>query len=525
MGQSIGYNLFKCTATVAGRKAIQEMSEHSNWRYFRPVLDYLGLLCWVFSPLMLIPLASRLVLTDAGRGVVPASAFWIPIVVSLGLAVALKRDLRSPPLDSRRAMVLCALGWIVISGIGAIPFSLGLGIGYLDAYFEAVSGFTTTGITMLQGLDRMPADILLWRSLIQWLGGLGILTFFLAVLYTGGSAHRLFGAESHKVFSRRPAPSMLRSVRTLWIIYVVLSVAVTAALAMEGMSLYDAACHTMTALSTGGYSPYDASIGYYQVAGYRHFALIEYTLVAAMILGGMSFFVHYRLSRGEFRALWDGLEMRLWWVILAAATGLVMIDHFRKFGVQGPDSGGIHEVFRASLFQVTSILTTTGFATRDIGADYFPAASKQVFLVLMIVGGCVGSTGGGIKVLRIGVLHKMVTRQIRRLVYGPDMVQPIVVDGEVVGAEELRRISALFFAWIAMLGFGGLVTALLSDLDAFSASSGMFSALGNIGPCYIPAADMSALHWGVKLVYILGMLAGRLEIVPLLLLFSRRTWK
>jgi len=498
---------------------------YSKWRYFRPVLDYLGLLCWVFSTLMLVPLAARLFLVADGREVVSASAFWIPIAVSLGLGAALKRDLRSPPLDSRRAMVLCALGWIVISGIGALPFSMGLGIGYLDAYFEAVSGFTTTGITMLQGLDSMPADILLWRSFIQWLGGLGILTFFLAVLYTGGSAHRLFGAESHKVFSRQPAPSMFRSVRTLWCIYIVLSIAVTVALAVEGMSLYDAASHTMTALSTGGYSPYDASIGHYQAAGYRHFALIEYTLVVAMLLGGMSFFVHYRLSRGEFRALWDGLEMRLWWVILGGATGLVMVDHFRKFGSRGLDPGVIHDVFRASLFQVTSILTTTGFATRDINTDYFPAAAKQVFLMLMIVGGCVGSTGGGIKVLRIGVLLKMVTRQIRRLVYGPDTVQPVVVDGEVVGPEELRRISALFFAWIALLAFGGLVTALLSDLNAFSAASGMFSALGNIGPCYIPVKDMSALHWLVKCVYILGMLAGRLEIVPLLLLFSRRTWK
>jgi len=498
---------------------------YSKWRYFRPVLDYLGLLCWVFSPLMLIPLASRFVFADTGREVVSAAAFWIPIALSLGLGAALKRDLRSPPLDSRRAMVLCALGWIVISAIGAIPFHVGLGIGYLDAYFEAVSGLTTTGITMLQGLDRMPADILLWRSFLQWIGGLGILTFFLAVLYTGGSAHRLFGAESHKVFSRRTAPSLRRSVRTLWFIYVVFSIAVTAVLILEGMNLFDAASHAMTALSTGGYSPHDASIGYFQAAGYGHFVWIEYTLVLAMLLGGMNFFAHHRLFRGELRALWDSLEMRLWWTILVAATGLVMIDHFRKFGLRISDTGEIHDVFRTSLFQVTSIVTTTGFATRDIASDYFPAASKQIFLVLMVVGGCVGSTSGGIKVLRVGILLKMVTRQIRRLVYGPDTVQPVVVDGEVIGPEELRRVSALFFAWIALLAFGGLVTAMLSDLDALAAGSGMFSALGNIGPCYISGAEMAALHWPVKLVYILGMLAGRLEIIPLLLLFSPRTWK
>ena len=493
-------------------------------RYFRSVLDYLGLLLWVFSPLLLVPLSLRAVVAGDGR-FAAARSFWLPAALSAALGFALKRDRRFPVLDSRRAMVLCALGWLVISAVGAIPFSLGIGMGYLDAYFETVSGFTTTGITMLQGLDRMPIDILFWRSLIQWLGGLGILTFFLAILYTGSSAHRLFGAESHKVFSRRPAPDLLKSLRILWLIYVAYSALIAVALVLEGMSVYDAVCHTMTALSTGGYSPYDASIAYYRQAGYGHFVLIEYTIIAGMLLGGINFFAHYRVLRGDIRGLWDSLEMRLWWMILAGATLLVMIDHFRQSGGGATDVGRLHEVFRASLFQVSSILTTTGFATEDIASGYFPAASKQLFLVLMVIGGCVGSTGGGIKVLRIGVLLKMAGRQIRRLIHGPSAVLPVVVDGEVIDTEELRRVSALFFAWAGLLVFGGLVTAMLSKLSAFSAGSGMFSALGNIGPCYISVAEMAALHPIVKIVYIFGMLAGRLEILPVLLLFSRRTWK
>jgi len=493
-------------------------------RYFRSVLDYLGLLLWVFSPLLLVPLGLRAVVADDGR-LAAARSFWLPAVLSAALGFALKRDCRFPALDSRRAMVLCALGWLVISAVGAIPFWLGIGMGYLDAYFETVSGFTTTGITMLQGLDRIPIDILFWRSLIQWLGGLGILTFFLAILYTGRSAHRLFGAESHKVFSRRPAPGLLKSLRILWLIYVAYSALIAVALVLEGMSVYDAACHTMTALSTGGYSPYDASIAHYRQAGYSHYVLIEYTIIAGMLLGGINFFAHYRVLRGDIRGLWDSLEMRLWWVILAGATLLVMIDHLRISGDGTMDAVTLHEAFRTSLFQVSSILTTTGFATEDIASSYFPAASKQLFLVLMVIGGCVGSTGGGIKVLRIGVLLKMAGRQIRRLIHGPSAVLPVVVDGEVIDTEELRRISALFFAWVGLLAFGGLVTAILSKLDAFSAGSGMFSALGNIGPCYISVAEMAALHPVVKIVYIFGMLAGRLEILPVLLLFSRRTWK
>lgn len=498
----------------------------NRWRYFRPVGDYLGLLLWLFAPLLLVPLGARAVFSEPGRAEVAPHAFWLPALLCGLLGLLLKRNLDFPALDNRRAMVLCSLGWIVISALGAVPFFLGLGVGFLDAYFETVSGFTTTGITMLAGLDEMPRSILFWRSFIQWLGGLGILTFFLAVLYTGGSAHRLFGAESHKVLSRRPTPSLARSLRILWSIYAAFTAAVAVALVLAGVGAFDAAAHSMTALSTGGYSPYDASIDAYRQAGHPHFVVIEYVLIVGMLLGGINFFAHYRLLRGDVRALWDSMEIRLWWGIVLGATALVMLDRLVKSGLPGGGAAApLHETFRASLFQVVALVTTTGFGTRDIAADYFPAMSKQIFLVLMVVGGCVGSTGGGFKVFRVGVLVKMVHRQIKRLMYGPSGVHRVVVDGEPVEAEELRRVAGLFFAWMALLAFGGAVTALLSDQGALPAASGMFSALGNIGPCYIPTPQMAQLHPAVKIVYILGMLAGRLEILPLLLLFSRRTWR
>ena len=498
----------------------------NRWRYWRPVVEYLGLLTWIFGVMALVPLGVRVLAEPSPDDApIPASAFWVPAVVALGAGLMLKRSMSFPALDSRRAMVLCALGWLVVSAVGALPFYLGLDIPLVDAYFESVSGFTTTGITMLQGLESLPPSILFWRSLIQWLGGLGILTFFLAILYTGQSAQQLFGAESHKVFSKRPAPSLLRTLRILWLIYTAYTAGVAIALAAEGLSVFDAVSHAMTCLSTGGYSPYDASIGHYAAAGYPHFRAIEYTLIVGMMLGGMSFFVHYRLLRGGVRALWDGLEVRLWWTILAAATALVMLDHFLRFANGAATAAGWESVFRTSLFQVMAIATTTGFGTADIGSDWFPAAAKQVFLVLMVIGGCVGSTGGGLKVLRIGVLVKMVGRHVRRLIYGRRSQHPVVVDGEVVETAELRRIAALFFAWTALLLGGGLVTALLSDHGPIESASGMFSALGNIGPCYISVGDMTALHPAIKIVYILGMVAGRLEILPLLLLFSPRTWR
>ncbi|HUU21922.1 MAG TPA: TrkH family potassium uptake protein [Phycisphaerae bacterium] len=492
----------------------------NRWQYFRPVFEYLRLLISVFGLLLLVPLAVRAVLADGGRQEVSVWVFVIPAVCSLLCGIGLKRNLKLPALDNRRAMILCALGWIAISAIGAVPLWAALPIDYLDAYFESVSGFTTTGITMLKGLDAMPLSILFWRSFIQWLGGLGILTFFLTILYTGGSAHHLFGAESHKILSRRPTPSLLRSLRILWSIYVLFTAGVMLALVLEGLSVFDAVAHAMTALATGGYSPYDASVEHFALAAHPHAVLIEYTLIVGMLLGGINFFVHHRLLHGSLRALWDSLEIRLWWAIVFGATGLVVLDHFRKFGF-----GEVHETFRASLFQVVAMVTTTGFGTKDIAADYFPALSKQIFLVLMVIGGCVGSTSGGIKVFRIGVLGKMVGRQVRRLIYGPSMLNPVVVDGETVGVEELRRIASLFFAWVALLALGGGVTAILSDYDALQSASGMFSALGNIGPCYIPTPQMATLHPVIKIVYILGMLAGRLEILPVLLLLHRRTWR
>ena len=497
----------------------------NRWSYFKAVLDYLGLLLWMFALLLLIGLGVRAIFASNGAEEVSIWAFLAPAILSLSAGMLLKRNFHFPPLDNRRAMILCATSWLVLSIVGALPFCIGIQMGFLDAYFETVSGLTTTGITMLSGLENVQPSILFWRSFLQWLGGLGILTFFLAVLYTGGSAHRLFGAESHKVFAKRPTPNLFKSLRILWLIYVGFTIAVGAALAAEGLGAFDAVTHAMTTLSTGGYSPHDASIGYFRQAGYGNFALIEYTIIVGMMIGGVGFFVHYRLLRGGWRAMWDSFEMKLWWLILAGGTAVVMVDRFSQAGLDSFSMAQLHETFRNSLFQVVALVTTTGFATQDLAGDYFPAASKQLFLMLMVVGGCVGSTAGGIKILRIGVMFSMVKRQVLRLIHGPSAQLPVSIDGEIIDSEELHRIATLIFAWCVLIFFGGIVTALLSDHGAMASASGMFSALGNIGPCYIAMPDMVSLHPLIKVVYILGMLAGRLEILPVLLLFSSRTWK
>ncbi len=495
--------------------------------YFLPLLDYLGALFWVFGILILVPVPVLIVYSRQGLTEVSPVCFVLPSAISLCAGFILKHRGILRPLNARTSMLLCAIGWIAVSAIGAIPFWWGLDCSYLDAFFESVSGFTTTGITMLQGLDYMPRSILFWRSLIQWIGGLGILTFFLAVVFMARSAHNLFSAESHKIGSKRPVPGLFHTLRILWAIYAAFTALSIAMLVFQGLSFYDAACHSFTAISTGGYSTYDVSIDYFRQAGYKNYAWIEATLTFVMLLGGMNFLIHYRVLTGSLRGLWDNLEMRLWWGLLFGATFLVGLEHWMR--VRG-DS--IFDTIRYSLFQVVSIITTTGFATKDINSDYFPALSKLIFLVLMVIGGCVGSTGGGIKVLRIGILCQMIRRQIRHIVHGKASVQPVLVDGSPVDAEELHRVAALFFAWVALLFIGGGITALFADFGtadsgmvAWKSASGMFSALGNIGPCYISVPEFVGLHAVVKITYIVGMLAGRLEILPILLLFSRRTWR
>jgi trk system potassium uptake protein TrkH len=315
---------------------------------------------------------------------------------------------------------------------------------------------------------------------------------------------------------------MKHTLKILWGIYALLTAAVAAGLALAGMSLFDGVNHSMTALSTGGFSPHDASIAWYSVPGRGDHVLIEYILIAGMIAGGTSFLVHYRLLRGRLGSLWRGAEVRLWWSLIVLLTAVIMAEHL----LASTDlSGGFEEVFRKVLFQVSSILTTTGFGTASLTDQFFGNLARQLFLVMMVIGGCVGSTGGGIKVLRVAILWQLVKQEVRRLFYPSRAVNRVVIDGSLVDRAEVHRVSAIFFAWVGLLVFGGGVTALLSNLDGYSSFSGMFSALGNIGPSFMTVAEGASLHPLVKIVYIFGMLAGRLEIIPVLLLFSPSAWK
>ncbi|MFP4176813.1 MAG: TrkH family potassium uptake protein [Candidatus Brocadiia bacterium] len=495
----------------------------NRFEFLGPVISYLGALLMGLGLLLMVPWAVRLWYLHMGRAEVTAGTYIAPAALAVvsGWLLRHRGQKMGGGLRQRGAMMICALAWTVLSAVGALPFCISLGAGYLDAYFETVSGFTTTGITMFTGLDEMPHSIILWRALLQWFGGLGILTFFLMVVGAGAQSHRLFSAEAHKIFSRRPAPSLQRTLKILWGIYGLLTVLVAVLLVLAGTTVFDAVAHAMTCLSTGGFSPYDASIAHYREAGYRYYVAIEYILIFGMFCGGLNFFIHFRALTGDLESLWDNLEVRLYWLILLGGAVVVWFDRSLEAGFVE-----IERTFRTSLFQVVSVATTTGYGTEDIGSGYFPALSMQFFLILMLIGGCVGSTGGGIKVMRVGVLLKMVKRQVRRVVLGRRATNLLLIDGDTIEPKEIRRIAALFFAWCCLLAVGAGITALFNaNHGPLESASGMFSALGNIGPCYIPVEEMNRLHWLTKITYIFGMLAGRLEILPVLMLFSRWSWR
>jgi trk system potassium uptake protein TrkH len=511
-----------------------ELRMRNGFRRISCIFHFIGNLLEILGLILLFPLIIVVIYWgQKGDGWETATSFVVAAIISFSLGMILRHKFKPAALNPTGSMFICALSWLVVSAVGAIPFVIAANSNYLDAYFEAMSGFTTTGITIFSGLDDMPRSILFWRALTQWLGGIGILSFFLVLTFQAGGAHHIFGAEGHKISSRRPAPGLFHTLRIIWAIYAIFTLLAAAVLAIERMPVFDAVCHALSALSTGGFSPHDSSIGFYRLTGHPNYRLIEYTLTFIMMLGGINFLVHYRLLTRDFKALWDNIEIRYWWRLIAVFITVIVIERLYRTGALGAlftrgaavNLDEFERSFRHSIFQVISILTTTGFATKNIGSDFFGAAAKQLFLVMMVIGACVGSTGGGFKVLRIAILNRLMFRELFKLRTSSKASTGLIIDRKILPEDEVHRIAALFFNWMALLLVGGVITAMFSNQGPWRSFSGMFSAMGNIGPCYISGQDMINIHPVVKLTYILGMLAGRLEILPVLLLFSRKAWR
>ena len=417
---------------------------------------------------------------------------------------------------AKEGFVCVALSWIVMSLVGCLPFWISREIpSYVDAFFEIVSGFTTTGASIVPAAENLSKGILYWRSFSHWVGGMGVLVFLLAIVPSSGKGQgftmHLLRAESPGPDVGKLVPQMRKTAAILYIIYIILTILDTIFLLLGGMPLFEALCHAFGTAGTGGFGVKNDSFASYS-------PYLQNVTTVFMILFGVNFSCYYLLLLKQFRSVFRDEELRLYIGIILSSIGLITLELWFK-GYYPT----IEETIRHSAFQVGSIVTTTGYATTDF--DLWPSFSKTILLCLMVVGASAGSTGGGLKVGRLMLLIKGLRRNIRQML-NPRKVEVVRNNGRAVDEKVLANTNAYLAAYVLIV-FG--VFALIS-LDGFSTGtnfSAVLACFNNIGPgleAVGPTCNFSAYSDLSKLVLSWAMLAGRLEIFPMLVLFSRNTW-
>ena len=402
---------------------------------------------------------------------------------------------------------------------------LGFELSLLDAFFQAVSGFTTTGMVVIRDIESKPLSLIFYLSFIQWLGGLGILSFFLLItVRREGEVWTLFMAESHKISSGRPVPNLFKTIKIFWVIYSGLTFLQFILLNITGVGTFDSLIHSFTTVSTGGFSSYEASIGHFQNAGYSNYRIIEYIFIIFMVFGGTSFLIHYKIIKTEWKDIINNIEFIYFLKLITGFTLLITVITLFISGLS-PSFNYIEEIFRKALFQVVALITSTGYQTEYIGSPYFSSAARQIFLLLMFIGGCVGSTSGGFKTLRIIIMQKLFSYQLKTITYPRGAVKPLIINKQSIEWEDVYHVVGLFFGWILLILIGSIITSVFSQYDAISSFSGMHSAVNNIGPSYIEMGDIKNLNPIIKITYIIGMIGGRLEIIPVAVIFNKMFWK
>ena len=473
-------------------------------------LKTIGQVLLVESALMLIPLAVALL---CGGGDAMAILISLVITAAAGELLSLLRP-RSDNLRAREGFAVVALGWILVSFFGCLPFRLhGCIPKLVDAYFETVSGFTTTGATLLTDVEVLPKGLLFWRSFSHWVGGMGVLVLSLALLpKMGARSIHLMRAESPGPAVDKLVPRVGNNAKILYYLYISLTAVMLVCLLLTGMNLYDALIHTFGAAGTGGFSNYNASVGAFDSPA------AEIITGVFMALFGVNFSIYYYILRRNWGAvkhnseLWTYLSIMLVSSVVIAANILPMYGH------------NFFTSLRYSFFQVSSIMTTTGYATADF--DLWPQLSRTLLTALMLVGASAGSTGGGLKVVRMQLLVKSGIREIRHTVH-PKSVNTIKMDGRTVSDSVLNGVQSFFFMYILVL----IVSVLLISFDGYDLETNLtavLSALSNIGPGFNlvgPTRNFSIFSDFSTFVLSMDMLIGRLEIFPMLMLAAPSAWR
>jgi trk system potassium uptake protein TrkH len=478
--------------------------------YYASVIHILGLLMMFLAGSMLLPIPFSLYY---GKMDYQAFLYAAGLTFAVGFT-AFNLTKFNKNLRPKEGFAIVGTSWLLLSFFGCLPFIFSGAIPSLtDAFFETMSGFTTTGATILTEIEGLPEGVLLWRSLTHWIGGMGIIVLSLAILpFLGVGGMQLFKAEVPGPTADKLTPRITQTAKILWGVYVVFTLVQTILLMLGGMNFFEALCHAFGTLATGGYSTRNSSIGAY------HSPYIEYVIILFMLIAGSNFSLHYRFLRGEFKVYFKNPEFLFYLSIILFTTLVIGANNYVAL------NEGIEKTFRDTLFQVLSISTTTGYGTADY--EQWPFASQMLLFFLMFGGGCAGSTAGGLKMIRVFILIKFVYTEIIRLLH-PHAVVPVRIGKTVISKDILLNVFGFFVLYLAIFTISVFAMSQLG-LDFTSAYGSVVACMSNIGPglgSVGPTDNFSHIPIVGKWLLSMMMMMGRLELFTVVILFSPSFWR
>ncbi len=473
---------------------------------FNIILYVLGGLLRLLGLLMIIPLG---VAYYYGESLTP---FLVSIVITTLTGLFLLSYKTDEEWTRKDGFGIVAFGWLAAAIFGAIPFMFD-GISPLNSIFESMSAFTTTGSTILTDIESHPKGILFWRGMMQWLGGMGIIVLFIAILPKLGVAGRqLFRAEAPGPTEDKLKPRIRETAKILWMVYFVISFLEVIALLLAGLSLYDSLNHTFTTMSCGGFSNYALSVGAFKSP------LVEYIITVFTFIAGANFALHYRAIYIDKNYLLKDDEFRFYTALILSISGLLTLLLWRDLGT------GLLDSFRLAIFQVVTIMTSTGFATTDF--NLWPESAKMILILVMFIGACAGSTGGGIKVVRILILLRHSRNELFKALH-PRAVKSVRFNNKNVPEEIISSIVSFVVIYLLVFVSSSLILSVLG-MDIMTSITASIATLGNIGPglnVVGPMGSFDPIPPLGKLVLIANMWIGRLEVYTVILLFTPEFWK
>jgi trk system potassium uptake protein TrkH len=433
-------------------------------------------------------------------------------IIFLGLVFRLFSK-RATELTLREGFLTVTLSWVTLSLFGSVPFmASGFVPNFTDAFFETMSGFTTTGASILANIEALPKSLLLWRNMTQWLGGMGVIALAVAILpFLGVGGVQLFKAEVPGPIKDKISPRISETAKLLWGVYLIFTLAETILLMLGGLSFFESLCTTFGTMATGGFSPKNASIAAYPSA------YVHYVITFFMFMAGVNFSLHYWALRGKIRFHFSNPEFRFFTGVISFACVSVLVARL----VHGEILS--EELFRSTLFQTISIVTTTGFVTSNY--EKWPMVSQILLLSLMFIGGCTSSTGGGIKNVRIQILFKYLGSEMKKI-FHPHGVFPVKIGSRPVSESIVSNVIG-FVALYILIFFSGVVAMTAVGLDMQTSVGAVAATLGNVGPglgAVGPADNYSHVPFLGKWVLSFLMMTGRLEIFTVLVIFTRHFW-